>query len=764
MNNAAKLHRGIELFQTGQYAEAERCLRKVLRRSPKAPDALHILGLLAAHKGNSAEAEQLLKRCIAIDPNNSTAHNNLGNILLGRGQLAEAEACYRLAVRLAPQAPLPHYSLGNGLRAQGRLAEAEYAYRIALQLAPDHVAARINLGGVLREQRLYKEAELVYSDLLVRHPNLHEARLNLGNVYRLLGELDQARTQYEALLQIAPGHARAHLSLALLWLSEHDLVRAAESIENAQRCTDAPAHEVLAALSTLYIRQGNRQAALDALAKALDAGADSPEYYIRIAGLYSETRRYNQAIDTLHRSRLRFGDRSGELIGLLVDNQRRLCDWRNLPQPMSILRERLRGSAEPVISTFTAMCLPELTPADLLCIARAEGQRLRGWMRRGPLHSDARNGRPDGRLRIGYLSGDLREHPVAYLTASVYELHDRRQFEVFAYDIGPAGDSPMRQRMRNAFEHFVELRELNHEDAAQHIRDDGIDILVDMHGYTRFARTEILAQRPAPIQASWLGFPGSMGVPFIDYLIADRVVVPPAAASYYDESLAYLPSCYMPVDFRRAVGPIPGRAEAGLPEEAVVFCCFNNPYKITPEIFACWCDILDACPDSVLWLYANVDEVREHLLREATDRGLTPERLVFAAPRSQVDHLARIALADLFLDTQPYNAHTTASDALWVGVPVLTYPGETFPSRVASSLLTAAGLPESIATDPADYKNRAIRLASDPTALRMLKKRLVAARASAPLFDTRGFAAALEGLYREMWSRYRAGLPPAQLG
>ncbi|SDW62480.1 O-linked N-acetylglucosamine transferase, SPINDLY family protein [Thiocapsa roseopersicina] len=761
---ASRLQRGIAAFQAGHHAEARRVMQKVLERDPAAPDALHILGLLAAQAGRMDEAESLLRRCIAAAPDYVDAHNNLGNVLMARGHPAQARDCYAQAARLAPRYPSPHYNLGNALRALGNLDEAEAAYRTAIALAPGYVDAHVNLGNLLREREDYAQAESVCRDLLARHPELHEVRLNLGNIHRLCHRLQDAGAEYEALLSARPGHPRGLLSLALLRLAEHRPEQAETLIEQARASGAVPAHELLSAVCALRLAQGDWPAALVAATQSLAAGGETPGHAFTIAELLAEMGRRGEAVEVLQASRSRFGDRPRALLGALISNRRYLCDWRDWETQVSTLSERIRSGDGSVIGPFSALAQPGLTPTDLLAVARAHGTRFRAWTERRGAVSGAARPAPRERLRIGYLSSDLRRHAVASLTASLFEDHDRDRFEISAYAIGPADDSPIRRRLLSAFEHFTELRDLSHEAAAQRIRDDGIDILVDLNGYTRHARPEILAQRPAPIQVSWLGFPGSMGVPFIDYLIADPIVAPPESADAYDEALAYLPDSYQPVDMRRPVGPTPTRAEAGLPEKGLVFCCFNNPYKLAPEVFDGWCTLLKELPDAVLWLYAPDEPVRLNLLREAAERGLPAERLVFAPKCPEhADHLARVALADLFLDTQPYNAHTTASDALSVGVPVLTYPGRTFPSRVAASLLTAAGLPELIATDARDYLDRARRLAGAPHALADIRRRLLDARATAPLFDSERFARALEDLYRQMWARRCEGLPPAQL-
>jgi hypothetical protein len=371
--------------------------------------------------------------------------------------------------------------------------------------------------------------------------------------------------------------------------------------------------------------------------------------------------------------------------------------------------------------------------------------------------------RKAGRVRIGYLSSDFHEHATSRLVAEMIERHDRSRFEVTLYSFGIDDASAMRRRMIGAGERFVDLREASSRAMADRIRADGIDILVDLKGYTFGARTAVFAYRPAPIQVNFLGFPGSLGAAFYDYVVTDPVVTPQSAAADYDEKFAFLPDCYQPNDSQRAVGAVPTRASCGLPEQGFVFCCFNNTYKITPDLFDRWCSLLRQVEGSVLWLLDANLQAKESLLREGAARGIAPERFVFAPKLASEEHLARLTLADLVLDTLPYNAHTTASDALWVGVPVVTCPGQTFAARVAASLLTAVGLTETIAASLDHYEAIALRLARDPAGLAALKARLAQARTASALFDSGRFAANLESLYQRMFDRWTAGAAPAHL-
>ncbi len=360
------------------------------------------------------------------------------------------------------------------------------------------------------------------------------------------------------------------------------------------------------------------------------------------------------------------------------------------------------------------------------------------------------------KLRLGYLSSDFHEHATALLMVELFENHDHDRFEVFAYSCGADDGKGMRQRLEATFDRFTDIQGLSDIAAAHMIYRDEVDILIDLKGYTQGTRSAILNFRPAPIQVNYLGYPGTLGAGVCDYIVTDAFVTPPDSAPDYTEAFAYMPDSYQPHGRRGIISAKPSRAAAGLPAEGFVFCCFNQAYKITPEIFNVWCHLLLSVPDSVLWLLKN-PLAEGNLLREAFHRGITADRIIFAANCPQSDHLARLQLADLVLDTAPYNAHTTASDALWVGVPIITCAGDTFPSRVAGSVLHAIGLEELVTTDLDRYFELALALASDADRLAQVKEKLAANRMTTALFGVEVYTRHLETLYDTMWRKYLNG-------
>ena len=451
----------------------------------------------------------------------------------------------------------------------------------------------------------------------------------------------------------------------------------------------------------------------------------------------------------------------------LAHQLQQICDWDGLDKLARSVVDSVDAAAErgtkAGVSPFIFFALPISTTAQQqLCCAR---QWVAGLVKPAVLPS--RPTRPNRstvkpKIRLGYLSSDYHYHATSMLVVEMFEKHDRNRFEVIGYSYGRPDDSPMRHRLVQALDRFVDVRELSQLDAARRIAADDVDILIDLKGYTWGARTQILAERPAPIQVNYLGFPGTMGALFIDYILVDDFIAPPDQQPFYSERLVHLPGCYQVNDSRRTIAErTPSRAECGLPEHGFVFCSFNNNYKITPEVFAAWMRILQAVPLSVLWLFESNQAAAANLRREAVARGISAERLVFAPRLPLAEHQARFRVADLFLDTFPVNAHTTASESLWSGCPLLTIAGETLVARVAGSLLCAVGLPELITTSLEEYEKLAVELATDPTRLADLRTRLAANRTAATVFDGGVFARSVEVAYERMWELYVSGMPPA---
>jgi predicted O-linked N-acetylglucosamine transferase (SPINDLY family) len=431
-----------------------------------------------------------------------------------------------------------------------------------------------------------------------------------------------------------------------------------------------------------------------------------------------------------------------------------LCDWRNFEPASAALRSWVRGGK--IVAPIMFVAVPSTPAEQLQCAQSWVAHSFRTPAPRSPGQARRRD-----RIRLGYLSADFHQHATSQLMAGVFEHHDRARFEVSAISIGPDDGLQMRRRIEAAVDRFVDAKQHGDADIADLISSLEIDLLVDLKGYTQDARTGILAMRPAPIQVNYLGFPGTIGAGFIDYIIADRTVIAEQDFAAYAEKVVWMPDSYQANDRTRAIADVPPmRAAHGLAEDAFVFCCFNDNYKITPDTFSSWMRILTAVESSVLWLFEDNAKAADNLRREAAERGVAPERLVFARRLPTAEHLARHRCADLFLDTLPYGAHTTASDALWTCLPVVTCLGETFAGRVGASLLHAIGLPELVTATPTAYEHLAIALARDPQRLTAIRAKLAIHRLRTPLYDTEQFTRDIEAAYAAMVERQRAGLAP----
>jgi protein O-GlcNAc transferase len=605
----------------------------------------------------------------------------------------------------------------------------------------------------MQAQQLQQLQQAIQRD--PRNPGLH---YELGNLH-LQSQPELALASFKTALKLAPGHPQILLQLGNAYSAMSRYEEAAAQF-SASLKSDPDQAAVHYNLGNALRELGRPQQAANSYQAALRLDPSDADCHNNLGNVLRELGKLDEAI-ACYRSALRLNPRLHHARLHLMHQRQHVCDWQDWDSEIAEIRRLVRKEPRAQISPFAFLSLPGTTAAEQrLCSERWVENRFKGLVP-APDRLAAFAARPvNARLRIGYLSADFRQHPLTSLAAELVELHDRQGFEIFGYSYGPNDKSTERKRWEQAFDHFREIRPLPLQQAAQRIFDDRIDILVDLTGYTQSSRTGILALRPAPIQVNWLGFPGTLGAPFADYLLTDRTVTPESDAAHYSERLVYLPDTYQSNNRERLDAPAPTRTTCGLPEAGMVFCCFNQTFKITPQVFDSWMKILTATPGSVLWLLECNPWAKANLGREAETRGVNPERLVFAPRASQAEHLARHRCADLFLDTAPYNAHTSTSDALWAGLPVLTQLGDTFPARVAASLLQSAGLPELITHSSEEYEQTAIRLAADRSQLAALHERLAAELPQSPLFDTPRFGRQLETAYHTMWLRHAEGLPP----
>ena len=752
--------------------------------------SLHDLGVVAARRGKPDEAVERFAAVLARKPDHPDAWLNMALSLADGGRHAEAVDAARRAVALRPREPNTHTVLGHVLALTEDLAGAAAACDRALALDPGFVPAHLRRAKVLRRMGRTGDS-LASCDALTRlRPAEVLGDLECGLTLAEAGRLDEAAREFRAALVRDPTNGEALMGLSQCLVDSDGAEAALAELDRGMpKTADAGRLHMLRGL--LHQKRGDLDGALAGLKRAIELDPRDATAYLNMGILLLKSERYVEAV--------LFLEHAVRLTPDLVDAYQHLAEAHRQLGHQSVtitLLEHAHGLAPDRIDILWMACWARMHGCawldyrdrigDLMAGAIAAGHTIspfmimafglpdlethlwtRAWAEANipepavPLPPRA-GGRREGRIRVGYLSADFRGHATAALVAEVFRLQDRGRFVLYGYNIGRTDSTELGQAMTSGLDHMVDLAFLDDREAAARIAADDIDILVDLKGFTTDSRPGILAYRAAPLQVNYLGYPGSMGTTSIDYIIADRIVAPLAAQAFFDEAIVHLPHSYQPND-RRRPGPDPAatREAHGLPAAGFVFCCFNNNYKLTPLVFGIWMRLLREVQGSVLWLLQGNDLADLNLRAAAEAEGVDGTRVVFA-PRAIYElHLARLGLADLFLDTLPVNAHTTASEALWCGVPVLTCMGSHFTSRVAASLLTAVGLPELITTSLADYEREALALARDPARLGALRARLAANRNTAPLFDTPRYVEGFDAALERMVEMREAGREPA---
>ena len=821
---SARLNQGVALHGLGQTAAALAAFDQVLVIDPRHPDALINRSSVLIALGRTEEALQAADAALEIQSDSPTALLNRAAALLSLRRYHEALATTDQLLRIKPR----HIKgLINKTVALLGLRDYEAAWTTLTtaltfdSFNPDALELKLQ---VLSGLKRYAEVVAEGQRLLAKHPDRPRMKLAVARALAALGRRAEAEPFVDAVLVAAVHHPEAVVLKADILLSRREGEAGRRLLEQAlaEHPADAP---LWSAKSALLLAGGDYAAALAAAERALTLDADHLQAAIHrsaalnglcrfaealaVAGEWLERgasdwqlhanqggalaglERFEEARQAFARARELDGpafhafrwrhevygipadallpelDPRAESLALRLGRLER-ADWDDydatIERARTLTAQALGEGQLTPIPPFKSLLLPfssELTAA----IARGRGEFLSAGM--APVRqrrSFVEFASAPERLRIGYVSADFREHPTAHLMRGLFRVHDRTRFEIHVYALCPDDRSDYYQRIRADADRFVDLTGTSNAEAATRIHADGIHLLIDLMGYTASARPEIFALRPAPVQVSYLGYPGTLGADFIPYIIADPVVLPEELLGYFSECPVYLPDCYQVNDRWQAIADTGvQKSDQGLPEQGFIFCCFNQIQKLEPVMFGVWMRILRRVPDSVLWLYSDSEEAQANLRSTAAAWGIDGERLVFARRLPKDRHLERHRLADLFLDTRLYNAHTNASDALWAGVPVLTCMGEMFPARVAASLLQAVGLPELITHSLEAYEERAVRLATRPVELAELHAKLAENRLRTPLFDTERFARHLERGYEMMWERHARGLPPAPL-
>jgi protein O-GlcNAc transferase len=735
---------GLQHHRAGRTAEAEAVYRRILEHKPDHFGALQHLGAISAARDAKQEAAALFARAAGLRPADPVIHYQLARILSELERHDEALKICDNALAHSPELAPLHSVRGGILHAMKRYEEALASYDRSLALLPNDPLTKGNRAAALELLGRHEEALSAYDGAIALNSSDTETRIARGLILVKLKRPEQARADFERAVQLSPADARGHLYLGSV-LAECGWFVPAVAAYSAALKRDANNAEAYAYRAAALGALHRLDEALSDCAHAIALNPDLGAAYYNRANILYEMGRLEEARADCSKAFALSGSTDAAAMKFLM--AARLCDWSERTEAAADLVRRCReGEA---VHPFALLCASDDPQVHIGAARRAAGAAL------GPVpHAVKRD-----KLRVAYLSPDFRDHPVTHLMAEIVELRDSARFETIGVSLARSGEADIRKRLRDAFDHFVEAGSKSDPELAQLLKDLNIDIVVDLAGYTAGSRTKVLAHRPAPVAVSYLGYPGTTGATYIDYILADETVIPPGEDGFYAEKVVRLPGCFMPRDTKTAAPPPPLRAAAGLPEDAFVFCAFNAAHKIDPAIFDVWMRLLAAVPQAVLWL--NARGARERLCAEAEARGIASGRLIFAERLSDRSaYLSYLPLADLFLDTSCYGAHATASDMLWMGVPVLTCRGRSFATRVGASMLKAAGLGDLVADGLGPYERLALDLARAPDRLPKIRERLSSAQSRAGLFDSVRYCRNLEKAYEIMIDCRLAGRAP----
>jgi len=718
------LNKALESLGNSNLESAELFLKQALRLQAKNPHVLGLLGVVSSQQGRHLEALKYSQDSLKALPNNPLTLSNLGNIYFELKEYKNALDAYDKSIKIDPQNPEAWSNKGNTLQELKQFEEALTHYDKALSLHPNYAEAWSNKGNALQGLKRFEEAITHYDQSLSLKRNYAKGYANKANSLNALKRFEEAITYYDQAISLNPNYAEA-------WTSKGNTLQELKRLEEAITHHD----------------------------KALSLKPDYADGWLNKGVVLNGTKRLDEAMACYDKA-LKLNPTMDWVYGYFIHLKMKMGNWSGLADSLVEISKKIM-SGHKLVSPFVVLSLSDDPLLHQKAAQIFASDKFPFNPTLGPIPRRAKH-----KIRIAYFSPDFQSHPVSFLTAELFETHDRSQFEVFAFSLqkSPIGDK-MNLRLRKGFDQFIDVDSMSDSEVAQLARELEIDIAIDLTGPTQHCRTGIFSYRAAPIQVNWLGYPGTIGTDFIDYIIADKIIIPSSSQQFYNEKIVHLPDTYMVDDSQRIASSVVfTREEFGLPNNAFVFCCFNNDFKFNPQVLDGWSRIFLATQDSVLWVSENNEFFRVNIKTEFERRGVDASRIIFA-PRVELmaDHLARYSLADLFLDTHPYGAHTTAVDSLKAGIPVLTCMGQSFPSRVAASLLNAINLPELITNSQEEYEALAIELAMNPNKLKDVKLKLANNLLNAPLFNTPLFTKNIEAAYTRMHEQCKAGLNPEHI-
>lgn len=762
----ARVNQGAALRRQGKDADAVAAYRAALAIDPGAVDAQRNLGAVLIDRSELAEAETILLAAAQAEANHPETEFHLGSLHIARGDMDRAVVHLERAVAAAGGVAEAHNNLGHALQQMGRHEAALRQFDIALEIAPDFASALNNRGNSLTALKQPDEALRCYRRAVELDPDFGMGKVNLGNALRTQGKLDEALACFQDTIAAHPDLHTAYNGLGLTYqaFNRHD-----EAIATYKQAVAVKPHypEALNNLAISYQEKGRYGEAVACYLEIIDHNPEMSQVYFNMGSLLQVLSRHDEAVTAFRKAR-EIAPQNNAITPYLVHGLMQQCSWRDLGSLIAeVIRNtqaQLDADSDVSVSPFGLQSLPAshaLRCQTAKFVSRRTAERVRPI--REALGPFTYAPPPPGKLRIGFVSPDFRFHSVAVAFREILQHRNRDRFDYYGYALTTYGKDDMTRYFMSAFDRFEDITPLTYGDAAKRINADGVNILVDLAGHTRGGRLEIFALRPAPIQAHWLGFSSTIGADFLDYLVTDRHQIPPAEQDLCSEKLVYLPDTFMATSRPTVAPETVTRADCGLPDTGFVFANFNSHYKFYPDLFAIWMRLLRQVPGAVLWLLSGTKTSRQNLRAEAESRGIDPSRLVFSDTVGHPKHLARLVNADLCLDNLYHGGGVTTTDALYMGVPVLTLAGDAPPARNGATLVSAMGAPELIATSLKDYEAAALDYARHPEKVAALKAKLHANRDTEALFDTPRLVRHLEKGFELMWGNHAAGNPPRML-
>tara|TARA_B110000027_G_scaffold110253_1_gene118087 strand:- start:9191 stop:12037 length:2847 start_codon:yes stop_codon:yes gene_type:complete len=744
---------GIALHDKGNLEAAIDSYKQAVKIKSDYADAFYNMGNALKDKGDLNSAIDSYQKALNFNPDYAEAYDNMGNALKDKGDIEAAIDSYKKALKIKPVCAEAYCKIGVLQKNQGDLNAAKDSFKKALKINPDYAEAYYNMGNALNDKGDLDAALGSYQKALKFKPDYAEAYYNMGNTLKDKGNLEAAIDSYQQALKIKPNNAGAYNNMGIALQNKGDLDATIDCYKEALKIKPDYA-DAYNNMGNALKDKGDLKAAVVSYQKALKIKPDFAEAYYNIGNALQEKCELDAALYS-YKKALKIKPDYAEAISQAQHVAALMVDWDYVASIKNdLLVTELKGNVT-VYGLLAVVDEPTLHLEKTTALVTEKFNYTPQYS-----HSVLQKYK---RIKIGYFSSYFRQHPVSVLSAQILEMHDREQFETYAFHYGRDNSDDYNLRMRETFDHFINVSKMSDKDIAELAFEKGIDIAIEFNGFMSDGRIGILAHRPAPIQINYLAYPGTMGAAFYDYIVADETIIPETQKCNYSENIIYLPNCYMPQDNTRQISQKKiSRIDYNLPEIGFVFCCFNNSFKISPREFDIWMRLLSQIDGSVLWLLKTNKWAKTNLRNEALKRGINPDRLVFANNLELDEHLSRLRLADLFLDTFNFNAHTTASDALWAGLPVVTKMGNGFAARVAGSLLTSIEIPELITISDEDYEALALSLAIDPQKLTMIKNKLSVKRKSATLFDTETYTKNLEKAYIKAHKLFVDGLPPSE--